>query len=370
MYVSKLELKNFRNYESAVIEFSPGINFITGENGSGKTNILEAVSVLSGIKSFRGTPDFNMVRWKNSGYYISAHVEENDSCKFEIGFSCGKEKSRKKVRIDDNEIKKVSDYYGKLLSVVISPGDINLINDGPEIRRNYFDSVISKLSIEYFNTLLSMRRIISSRNAVLRGLKERRITDTGELEPWDQLFCEKASVIINKRRDFITEYGKIFKKNYMSVSGKDDCPDLVYMNSSGVFDAGDLSKKLKDRRIRDIMSGSCSLGPQRDDFILTDGSVKFVNYGSQGQKRTAAVAMKLSESEIIRQFSGRKAVILVDDIFSELDSGRRERLISRISTGSQVIFTMVNIEASGSVFRSSRGYTIGEKGQISPYVFG
>ncbi len=369
MYVSQLELKNFRSYESAVIEFSPGINFITGENGSGKTNILEAVSVLSGIRSFRGTPDYNMVRWKSSGYYISAIVEENDSSKFEIGFSSAKEKSRKKVRIDDNEIKKASDYYGRLLSVVISPGDINLINDGPDIRRNYFDSVISKLNIEYFNTLLSMRKIISSRNVILKGLKERKITDTGELDPWDKLFCEKASVIINKRRDFISEYGNIFRKNYMDVSGKDDCPDLVYMNSSGVFTEDDLRKKIKDRRIRDIMSGTCSFGPQRDDFIFTDGSVKFINYGSQGQKRTAAVAMKLSECDIIRQFSGREAVILVDDIFSELDSGRRERLISKISTGGQVIFTMVNIESSDSVFRSARGYTIGENGQISPYSF-
>ncbi|MDR3237337.1 MAG: DNA replication and repair protein RecF [Spirochaetia bacterium] len=362
MYISRLNLKTFRNYESAVIDFAPNINFITGSNGSGKTNILEAISILANIKSFRNIPDTDIAKWKSTAYYASAEIAENECKKFEVGFSSESNKNRKKVKIDDIEIKKVSDYYGKFLVVVISPGDISIINDGPEIRRRFFDSAISKIDIDYFEKLNDFRKAVINRNSLLKQLRERKVNDAGQLDPWDVIFAEKAAYIVKKREDFINRFREIFTVNYCKIASDDDAPDMEYINTFGVFDESAILKKLKERRLKDILIGNCGKGPHRDDFMLkkTEG-IHFVNYASQGQRRTAAIALKISEYDIMREKLEKEAVILVDDIFSELDEKRRKNMVKLLNSGNQVIFTMVNINSvEDEIFFDSKKYEIRE----------
>lgn len=360
MYISELNLKTFRNYESAVIDFSPRINFITGENGSGKTNILEAISVLANIKSFKGISDNDIVKWGFNDYYISVNVEENDFSKFEIGFSHADDKTRKKIKVDDAEVRKASNYYGKLLVVIISPGDINLINGGPDLRRRFFDSVISKFDTSYFDSLNDFKKTVVNRNYLLKQFREKKINNTNELDPWDALFAKNAAAISGKRAEFIDNFKKIFFNTYAQIASPDTGPTIDYINSTETLDEKELLNKLAERRIKDIMAGSCTIGPHRDDFLLkNEEGIHFTNYASQGQRRTAAIALKLSERDITEKKLGKKSVILVDDIFSELDERRRKSMIDILSFGNQVIFTMVNINVINSNdFADSRIYEI------------
>ena len=360
MHISRLNLKNFRNYESVEVDFSPRVNFIMGSNGSGKTNILEAISVLANIKSFRNISDHDMVKWKSSSYYTSAEVMENVIKKFEIGFSFENDRSRKKVKIDDIEIKKDSNYYGKFLVVIISPEDINIINNGPEGRRHFFNSVISKIDQEYFEKLGEFKKTVINRNNLLKQLRERKINDAGQLEPWDLIFAEKAAYITEKRRNFIDNFKNTFILNYRHIASDDNAPDIKYVNTLGVFDKEAILKKLKERRTKDVLLGNCGKGPHRDDFLLenSDG-IHFINYASQGQKRTAAISLKISECDIIGKTLGKEAIILVDDIFSELDEKRRKGMIKLLSRENQVIFTMVNMNLIGNdIINGSKRYEI------------
>ena len=362
MYISRLNLRNFRNYESADVDFAPSINFITGNNGSGKTNILEAISILANIKSFRNISDYDMVKWKYSSYYTSAEVMEDALRKFEIGFSFENDRNRKKLKIDDVEIRRASDYYGKFLVVVISPGDINIINNGPDERRHFFDSVISKIDQEYFEKLNEFRKTVTNRNSLLKQLRERKISDIRQLDPWDMIFAEKAAYITGKRENFTGSFRDAFVLNYKRIASGDIAPNIKYINTLGASDEKTILRKLKERRTKDIFIGSCGIGPHRDDFLLknSDG-VHFINYASQGQKRTAAISLKVSECDIIKGMLNKEAVILVDDIFSELDENRRKNMVNLLSRENQVIFTMVNINfIDNDIIDGSKRYEISD----------
>lgn len=238
----------------------------------------------------------------------------------------------------------MSEFYGKFLTVIFSPVDIDIINGPPDLRRRFFDSAISKVDQVYLKALGEFKKVLQSRNRVLKKIREDGIKDLSQLDVWDSLFSEKSSVIIKKRNEFLTEFEGIFKEHYIKISGEDESPGINYLNSSGSFDIASLHDKLLQRRRRDIVLGSTGIGPQRDDYVVSknDGT-NFVNYASQGQRRTASICLKISEFEIIESASREKCVILVDDIFSELDDKRRKNMIEILRRGNQVIFTVVDI---------------------------
>ncbi len=186
------------------------------------------------------------------------------------------------------------------------------------------------------------------------------------MDPWDRLFAEKASLIISRRDDFIKRFNDIFISAYRRIATDDDCPGIRYLSSTGLSDFERIYGKLIERRLKDIISGSCGIGPHRDDFLIehSEGTL-FSNYASQGQRRTAAIALKIAECEIIEERLDKKAVILVDDIFSELDENRRKKMVSILSSGNQVIFTMVNINSvDKGVFQSSMHYEVKGNGTV------
>jgi len=296
MFVEKLVLKNFRNYESQHFSFSSGMNFIEGKNGVGKTNIIEAISVISNLRSFRNTVDRELIQWGNTAYFCSASVLDNEDALFEVGYSLNNEKSKKRVKIDNVELHKALDYFGRLLTVVISPDDLSIITGSPDIRRRYFDSVISKADSGYFQTLLEFRKILSSRNTVLKGLRDGAGRRDRQLDVWDEMFSETASFLVKKREEFIAEFASWFSNIYMDISGEGHSPLFTYAYFPASSGKDDIFRELQKRKERDILLGSTSIGPQRDDYILKnrEGHL-FQNYSSQGQKRTAAVSLKFSE---------------------------------------------------------------------------
>jgi len=342
MYINNLKLINFRNYDSLNIEFSPNINFLTGNNGAGKTNIIESISLLSNLKSFKTIQDTDIVKWKKNSYYCSGTISDSEFSKFEVGFSYDENIKKKRYKIDSNEIKKASEYYGKLLSVFFLPEDINIINGSPDIKRRYFDSVISKVYPEYINILNDFKNILNSRNKLLKQIRESRL-NSKSLDIWSKLFSERYAVIFNKRKEFINEFNSIFCTVYTEISGENILPFINYKTDISYSEPDKIYEILVSKQNYDIKRGQCCFGPHRDIYTFSDmNNIEFKQFASQGQRRTAAIALKAAEFELIYKLTNKKSIILIDDIFSELDSNRRRNMIYFFKNKSQLIFTMVN----------------------------
>jgi len=343
MYIDSLKLINFRNYDLLNIEFSPDVNFITGNNGSGKTNIIESISLLSNLKSFKNIHDSDLVRWKNDSFYCLSKISDSDYNKFEVAYSLSNSK-KKRFKIDSNEIKKASEYYGKLLSVFFLPEDINIINGSPEIKRRYFDSVISKIYPGYINDLNDFRTILSSRNNLLKKIRESS-ANLKSIDIWNKLFSEKYSKIYSIRKSFITDFNLIYHLVYGKISGDEFVPRIKYESNIFSSEIDSISKLLNSRQQIDLKKGICTIGPQKDLYsFVNDEDIDFKQFASQGQKRTASIALKAAEFNIIHKITNNKSIILVDDIFSELDNFRRNNMLSFLERKGQLIFTMVDFD--------------------------
>lgn len=369
MVIRDLTVRNFRNYSELQLSFSPAINFIIGKNGVGKTNILEAIAIASNIKTFRNIHDSEIIKWHENGYYCSITTGSSDDSLFEVGCIRLNNSVKKKLKIDGKEISTAAEYYGRLLTVILSPNDITIINGTPDIRRRFFDGAISKIDGGYFRVLGDFKRVLASRNRLLKHTKN-SVRDIRQLDAWDQIFSEKASVLIKRRCAFTEHYNQIFQKNYSDIAGDDPVPSIRYQGSCESGDPECIYKSLVMVREKDQILGMTSLGPQRDEYIIeNEAGVKFIHYASQGQRRTAAVALKVAECLIIEEEKGKKAVILVDDIFSELDDSRKSRVIDLLRRGNQIIFTMVNYDPESlDQFGHHKGILVSGNGEVTELI--
>ncbi|MBN1501387.1 MAG: DNA replication/repair protein RecF [Spirochaetes bacterium] len=345
MVADFLLIKNFRNYENEKFIFSPNINFLIGNNGAGKTNVIEALTVLSGIKSFRGVSDKDLVRWNCDSYYCCVECSGKINSRFEIGYQLYPDKSVKKIKKNGNEIVKFSDYYGDIITVIFSPDDINIINGVPEVRRKYFDGLISKTDKIYLRNLTDFKKIIASRNKCLRDIAEKS-AKKDQLEIWNDFFAEKSEYIISKRAEFINDFNIIFKNEYEKISSEKiiEIPEISYAGNI-TPDKNDILKKLNENYYLEIKRKTTLIGPQKDDYVLKCGDTNFLSIASQGQKRTSVISLKNAEIKFIEKIRDENVIILIDDIFSELDNIRKKNLIESISLKNQVIITAVNLDS-------------------------
>lgn len=344
MYISELQLKNFRNYSELTMHFSPQMNVLYGDNGSGKTNVIEAISILSNIKSFRNTIDSEIIKWKENYYYCSSIVLDHYLNHFEIGCSHINNQLVKKCKIDNHEILSSRDYYGKLLTVIFSPNDIDLINGEPEIRRKFFDSVISKTNPIYFSLLSEYKKVISNRNKLLKTIRDNHNSKSiDELSVWDEIYIEKAVLITKERVSFAIEFESYFNNVFSKLSKAITAPVLSYYPSITHCKYDHLRTLIKSRRTFDLKNGTTSIGPHRDNYVLEDGNKrKFINFASQGQRRLAAISFKIVELFVIEKITESKCILLIDDIYPELDFCTRTRLLEFLQSGNQIFFTMAN----------------------------
>lgn len=345
MRIIDLNLKSFRNHKNLNIEFSGGCDIFNGPNGAGKTNILEAISVLSIVKSFRGASDNDLIMWGDYSYYCEANLTESDESRFSIGYSRVGNSAVKKMSIDQIEIKSGAEYYGKFLTVVFSPTDIILMDGSADNRRKYFDSVISKYNEKYFASLRDYKKILYLRNTFLKENAGGMNPDMRLLSVWTQMLAEKSQYIVLTRKAFALEFNKIFMQSYSEILDDARPPELIYRNKMNAVTIDDFNAAFNLNIKRDIALGYTSTGPHRDDYLIRNESgIDFAVYGSRGQKRSASIALKIAEAEIIEKLTGHLPVLLVDDVFSELDAGRRHNL-SKLFLGSrQIIITMPDYE--------------------------
>ena len=332
MKASNLELYNFRNYEYENISFQDGVNIIHGENGMGKTNILEAVYYFSYGRSFRsGGKEVIKDGEKESRISLSFENRER-KLESDIKFLSGK---RKEIYINEIELKKTSQLLGNFICVLFTPDEMGIIKGMPEVRRKFCDSSIMPLRPNYIKELIKYRNILAQKTALLKS----RQYET--LDIWNEKLAETGSRIMNLRESYIERINQKAKEIQNEISGGKENLSLVYNPSVKLKE--NYLEKLSEYKEKEKENLFCMLGVHRDDIDIFINGKPAKNYASQGQIRTAVLSLKLAETEIIKEETGEYPVMLLDDILSELDKSRREFLISRIK-GKQIIITCTDIE--------------------------
>ena len=350
MLCKKVELQNFRNAECETVTFDSGINVLHGENAQGKTNLLEAIYYVSLGKSFRGSKDAEIIRFGEeyaaiSLDFIAQGREQNVTMRFS-------DNARQKKTVTHNGVKitKLSELVGEFRAVLFSPDHLQMIKDGPSLRRNYLDVAISQLRPMYLHSLQKYNKILLNRNKLIKNAEEDRATFDSTVDFWSAQLAHEAAIIAKARAEYVQKSGDIIAEFYrrMCQSGEiDETPELIYAGSAKqeselYFDTEvterNFLRLLTDFHEREIAAGSTLYGIHKDDIIINLNGKNTRLYSSQGQQRSLALAMKLAEGEICRMDCGEYPVFLFDDVFSELDSIRRRNLLREIADR-QVIIT-------------------------------
>ena len=337
MIIRSIELRNFRNYENLDIAFDEGTNILYGDNAQGKTNILEAAYMSGTTKSHKGSRDKEMIRFEENEAHIRTVVEKNEK-QFQIDMHL-RRNGAKGVAINKIPIKKASELFGILNIVFFSPEDLNIIKNGPSERRRFIDLELCQLDKLYLSDLSNYNKVLNQRNKLLKDIYYRQ--DLIETLPmWDSQLMEYGRRIIQKRKQFVEELNDIITEIHMSISGGREQLILKYEpNIDDIF----FEDELLRARNRDLKLCQTTVGPHRDDMLFSIGGIDIRKFGSQGQQRTSALSLKLSEIDLVKKSIHSTPVLLLDDVLSELDSNRQNYLLGSI-TDIQTVITCTGLE--------------------------
>jgi len=336
MYIKSLSLKNFRNYENQNIEFSPEKNIFFGLNGQGKTNIIEALYFMQSGKSYRCSKEKETIKFGCDFAKIEAEFVK-DERKNNIQFFLSEKKS---IKINGIAIDRLSELIGNVNLVIFTPDHLNLIKEGPSVRRSFLDSFISQLKPMYFKNLINYYKVLKQRNNILKSNKKNML-DT--ISVWDEKLADLSINISEMRESAINKINEyINKPDKMSQT---ENIRLEYISGiKGDFKSKEnILNQLKSGLERDLEYRMTMTGPHRDDFDIFMDEKNIKKYGSQGQQRSCVLKLKLSECEIIKEKTGEMPPILLDDILSELDEKRRKNFMENIKD-TQVIITCTDKE--------------------------
>ena len=357
MIIKSLELADFRNYNSLEIHFSNGTNILYGKNAQGKTNILEAIYLSSTTKSHRGTKDRDIINFDKEEAHIRTLLEK-DGMENRIDMHLRKNKA-KGIAINGQKIKKAAELLGLLNVVFFSPEDLSIIKNGPAERRRFVDMELCQLDSFYLYNLNHYNKIVNQRNKLLKDMYfQPELRDT--LNIWDSQLVSFGSKIIERRELFVKQLNEIIFEIHRKLSGeKEDLlihyePDITIEN---------YESSLRNSQEKDIKLKQTTVGPHRDDFSFIEKNIDIRKFGSQGQQRTAALSLKLSEIELVKKMTKDNPVLLLDDVLSELDSDRQNYLLNNIGD-IQTIITCTGLdEFVNNRFEIDKVFQI-EKGSI------
>lgn len=337
MIIKALELNQFRNYEQLELSFDAGTNILYGDNAQGKTNILEAIYLSATTKSHKGSKDRDMIQFGKEEAHIRTILQKNG---LEQRIDMHLRSSRTKgIAIDGSKIKKAAQLLGLLNVVFFSPEDLSIIKNGPAERRHFIDMELCQLDSFYLYNLNHYNKIVNQRNSLLKDLfMNPDLRDT--LSIWDSQLLSYGSKIIERRKLFIEQLNEIIFEIHKQLSGGREHIQIYYEPN---VDAAEYEKKMKSRQEVDIRLKQTTVGPHRDDFSFMADHVDIRKFGSQGQQRTAALSLKLSEIELVKKITGDTPVLLLDDVLSELDSSRQNYLLNYIKD-IQTIITCTGLD--------------------------
>ncbi|MBR3161402.1 MAG: DNA replication/repair protein RecF [Bacilli bacterium] len=366
MIIKRLKLKDFRNYENLDIKLDKKLNIFIGDNAQGKSNILESIVVLSLTKSYLNVKDSNMIMFGKKVANLSADVDFGGTVeKLFISFN----DFEKKVKINGNVVKKYSDYISKVRFILFSPIDINFIKDGPAIRRKSFNVELSQLSNRYVKLLQSFNAILKKRNQFLKMVSNTGKCNDFYFDVLNDKFSTLAVEITLERRKFVDMINNEIGNIYEEITG-DSGLKLKYINTVNIVDdkiemKRILMDKLKNNFEKEKFYGMTFIGPHRDDYSLFLSDNDLSLYGSQGQNRVAILSLKLAEVPIFKSICDDCPILLLDDIFSELDSKRKNRLIKYILDDVQTIITTTDLNVidkklvdKSKIFKISNGEVV------------
>jgi len=331
MWISKIKINNFRNYNLQEINLEKNINVFYGENAQGKTNIIESIFLCSMGRSFRTNKDKEMIKLNSENAIIEIEYQKTDrdgKIKIELG-------NRKNVYINGIKIKKLSELLGNINVVIFTPDDINILKGGPQNRRKFLDIMISQLKPNYMHNLNLYLKTLEQRNNYLRQIREEN-KDENLLEIWDEKLAEYAVTISKYRNEYMEKIQEKIKKIHNEITDDKEEIEIEYITECD--NKENFLNLLKSRRKLDIIKGFTTKGVHRDDFVIYINKKRLDIYGSQGQHRTAILSLKLSELNIIEEEIGEYPILLLDDFMSELDQKRRNHFLEKIDN-TQVIIT-------------------------------
>lgn len=337
MIIKSIELADYRNYDSLTMEFCEGTNILYGDNAQGKTNILEAIYVASTTKSHKGSKDKDIVNFDKEEAHIRTYIEK-EGVNTRIDMHLRKSKS-KGIAIDGQKIKKAADLLGLCNVVFFSPEDLGIIKNGPSERRRFVDMELCQLDNFYLYNLNNYNKIINQRNKLLKDMyMNPQLKET--LNIWDMQLVSYGSKIIERRKLFVKQLNEIIYDIHKKLSGGKEELTIKYEPDVNI---DEFEQKLKYSQDRDIKTKMTSVGPHRDDFCFLVGDTDIRKFGSQGQQRTAALSLKLSEIELVKKITKDTPILLLDDVLSELDSNRQNYLLNSIGD-IQTIITCTGLE--------------------------
>ena len=337
MYVSELKLDRFRNYDSLDLAFSPGTNLFYGENAQGKTNILEAVYFCGTTRSHRTSKDSEMIRFGAQEAHLRMEMKKtNVDYRIDIHLKEGKAKG---IAVNQIPVRKAQDVIGLGHFVFFSPEDLGIIKDAPLRRRRFLDMELCQLDKVYVSSLAAYNKILQQRNRLLKDLSFRP-QDMDTLDVWDQQLVRYGSVLIRLREKFVETLSEIIRPIHLKLSGGREEIQTGYEKNTPVEAFADSVRK---NREKDLVLKSTSCGPHKDDLIFVVNGMDIRRFGSQGQQRSAALSLKLAEIELVKETTGDLPVLLLDDVLSELDTGRQHYLLESIG-GIQTFITCTGLE--------------------------
>jgi DNA replication and repair protein RecF len=348
MYLKNLHLLNFKNYHSLELNFSDGINCFVGNNGEGKTNLLDGIYYLSMCKSYFNFADSQNIRHGEQFFLVKGTFNYKDA---DEEIYCGFKLTQGKVfKRNQKEYSRLSDHIGLLPCVIIAPTDINLVGQGSEERRRFIDSIISQFDITYLDNLINYNKAISHRNAVLKKLAQTRNLEAGEMEIWDELIISLGVHIYESRKEFLQAFVPLFNKYYQLLSGGKEIVGIEY--DSHLNDA-DFKQLLATAFEKDKALQYTSVGIHKDDLVFSINNFPLKKQGSQGQQKTFLIALKLAQFEYIKNKKNLKPLLLLDDIFDKLDQSRVEKLMTLVSEDAfgQIFVTDTHPERIVSIFK-------------------
>ena len=333
MYVKSLELKNYRNYESLSLEFKNGTNILYGDNAQGKTNALESIYMCCTSKSHRGNKDKEVIKFgEEEGHIKLIIMKEEVPYRIDMHLKSYKNKG---VAVNGIPLKKLTELFGVGNVVFFSPEDLSIIKNGPAERRKFIDSELCQSDKVYAYNLSSYLKVLMQKNKLLKDLKYSRDNSLYEtLDIWDLQLSEYGSKIIERRSLFINDINEIIYDIHKSITGGIEDLKVKYEPN---IKGNNLYEELVKNREKDILYKTTSVGPHRDDISFYVGNMDLRKYGSQGQQRTAALSLKLSEIEFVKKVIKDVPILLLDGVLSELDSKRQKQLLNSIKDVQTII---------------------------------
>jgi DNA replication and repair protein RecF len=348
LFLQNLALRNFRNYNYLDMTFDSRISILVGENAQGKTNLLESVYLLAAGVSPRVQKDEELVKWNEDFFAVKGKIQkELDTFTVALTYAKGRGKS---ALVDNKRQKRLSDLIGLVNVVYFSPDSLDIVKGAPGGRRTFIDFDLCQINALYKDTLIRYKKVIRQRNAFLKELREKR-RSVAALDAWDRQVAELGAYIVDCRLNMISNLSTIAMNTHKIISGGKEGLRLWYSSAIPVQEktkseiSALLYEKLRSLQHVEIMRGTTLVGPHRDDiaFLLNDSDLK--TYGSQGQQRTAVLACKLAELELIKGHMNEYPLLLLDDVMSELDEGRRLKLLDILEQKVQTFITATNSDS-------------------------